>query len=121
MAAGIYMIEHEQTGKKYIGQSLNIQRRISDHLDYTSMSTALSADVEKYGKQAFRWEILQEWKNPHGKKKEIDAAERRWILTYETQEPNGYNKVLPKALPEYCEFQKSLFDIRGSEDEGDET
>lgn len=121
MAAGIYMIVNKRTGRKYVGQSLNISRRVKDHLDgwRRGVYTALSADVKKYGKREFRREILEIWDvHDDALKAKMDAAERRWILEHGSFAPNGYNERLPGGRETTrindCEFQRLLFGKSGT-------
>ncbi len=121
MAAGIYMIVHERTDKKYVGQSQDISRRVRDHLDgwRRGVYTALTADVKKYGEHEFRSEVLETWDVSDAElKAKMDAAERRWILEHDSLLPNGYNERLPGGKEttriNECEFQMALFDVSGT-------
>ena len=57
---GIYCITNTVNGKRYIGQSNNIRRRLIDHLSCSSNSNKkLSNDIKLYGISNFLVEILE--------------------------------------------------------------
>lgn len=66
---GIYCIEHKDSGKKYIGSSINIESRLSDHL--MKLNTPKDRKIrhhnahlkhawDKYGEESFIYYILEE-------------------------------------------------------------
>ena len=55
---GIYMITCLANSKRYIGQSIDIKRRFSQHR--RKPSNQMLADFEQYGLDAFKFEILEE-------------------------------------------------------------
>lgn len=58
---GIYKITKKQNGKSYIGQSNNIERRIKEHQTKGKTSRIpVDAAIEKYGIEAFTYEIIEE-------------------------------------------------------------
>lgn len=58
---GIYCWTNKQNGKKYIGQSVNIERRRIQHIAGAGKySTKFSRALEKYGLNNFSFEILEE-------------------------------------------------------------
>lgn len=56
---GIYMIICLVNGKKYVGQSVHLKRRMNEHKSNSSNSQ-LKSDIELYGWKNFRFEILEE-------------------------------------------------------------
>lgn len=58
---GIYKITNLINGRKYIGQSRNIERRKKDHFAKWNIfhSTLFAEDIERYGKENFRFEMLE--------------------------------------------------------------
>ena len=83
---GIYKLTNLINGKSYIGQSIDIERRIKNHLVYCYEDTsAIHKAVKKYGASNFSWEILEECTID-----ELDSLERKWIAYYDTYK-NGYN------------------------------
>jgi group I intron endonuclease len=93
---GIYCIEHIESGKKYIGKSVNIKRRLAAHkctLTKTSRSKKhcnnyLYSAVQKYGWNSFRTYVLQSFNEVN--EKEIAKAELYWMDKYDTCNI-GYN------------------------------
>jgi group I intron endonuclease len=60
--AGIYAIVNSVTGARYIGQAINIQNRWNEHRrclrEDTHSNEHLQSAWNKYGEQAFRFEVL---------------------------------------------------------------
>lgn len=89
---GIYIITNKTNGKSYIGQSVNIKKRIQEHFwkahlpNEISYNSALHQAIRKYGDDNFEWRILEECSTDV-----IDERERILIQEYNTLSPNGYN------------------------------
>lgn len=89
---GIYIIKNDINNKVYIGQSINIYKRIQEHfwkaecLKDISYNSALHLAIRKYGKEHFYWEVLEECE-PNL----LDERERIYIEQYNSISPNGYN------------------------------
>ena len=89
---GIYKIVNKINNKVYIGQSINIDKRIKEHFwksqceKDVSYNSALHNAIRKYGKENFEWEVIEECKI-----EEIDEKERYYIQFYNSLTPNGYN------------------------------
>ena len=87
---GIYRIYNLINNKCYIGQSINIERRIKQHLLYfTNEKSILHSAIQKYGVQNFDWEILELCSI-----EELDEKERYWIKYYDCYGNTGYNATL---------------------------
>lgn len=72
---GIYIITNLITGKTYIGQSIDIQRRFHEHRCISHESNRhLKYALAKYGKENFKYEVLEECKED-----ELDERERYYI------------------------------------------
>lgn len=87
---GIYKIENLINNKKYIGQSVDIEKRLNKHkweLSVNRDSLHLQASYNKYGKDNFTFEIIEECNE-----EELDEKERYYIAFYQTLLPQyGYN------------------------------
>lgn len=89
---GIYMITNDINNKVYIGQSININKRIQEHFWKStcqkdiSYNSALHNAIRKYGREHFYWEILEEC-DPSI----LDEREKIYISQYNSISPNGYN------------------------------
>lgn len=55
---GIYQLTCTENGKRYVGQSIHIERRIREHR--RKPPSKMSDDVSKFGWQAFEWTVLEE-------------------------------------------------------------
>ncbi len=64
---GIYCIENVRTGRKYIGSSVDVHKRINAHFSQLKKGTHhckfLQSDFLKYGSQNFKHTILKETQN----------------------------------------------------------
>ena len=92
---GIYAIINNINNKKYIGQSINIERRFKEHhhkpfnKNSKMFNTPIYKAIRKYGFENFSFVILEECT-----KKELDKRERYWINYYETNDSLfGYNQT----------------------------
>ena len=90
MTIGIYMIENTINNKKYIGQSVNIERRWLRHKNknYWKQSSYLNRAFMKYGIENFHFSILCECKA-----NELDHLEIKFIKEFNTFY-EGYNLTL---------------------------
>lgn len=88
---GIYSITNIFNGKKYIGQSVNVGRRISNHkwaLKHNRHGNLhLQSSFNKYGENCFVFSCICECLE-----NELDELERYYISYYDCMNPkNGYN------------------------------
>lgn len=88
MSIGIYRITNKINGKRYIGQSIHIERRWEEHCKPSS-SSLVSKAIHKYGKTNFLFEILEECQI-----EDLDLLEQYWIKKENTISPFGYNIAL---------------------------
>lgn len=79
------MYENKLNGKKYIGQSTNIERRKSEHLKYPSKFSRFDMELQAIGEDGFNFIVLEECTSD-----ELDEREKYWIKYYDTIN-NGYN------------------------------
>lgn len=69
---GIYIITNLINGKRYIGQSVNIKRRFWDHRCISHETNRhLKHALVKYGKENFKYEVLEECKASELDEREI--------------------------------------------------
>lgn len=90
---GIYCIENKINGKKYIGQSIDIARRWTEHRQKSRFDrgTFLYNSFKKYGVKNFDFYIIEECKE-----EELNDREIYWISHYDTYK-HGYNMTLGGA------------------------
>lgn len=82
---GIYLITHIQSGKKYIGQSIDVGRRVRDHRR-ASNESLISRCIRKYGVEAFTIEIVERCNVD-----ELNSKEVSWIEKSGSMYPDGLN------------------------------
>lgn len=56
---GVYAIVHNQTKKLYVGSSMNLARRLTDHVNNQSSNLLLQRAINKYGLNNFSLYILE--------------------------------------------------------------
>lgn len=85
---GIYKIQNKINNKVYIGQSIDIKRRLNWHKKYypTKIHRALYSAFEKYGIENFTFEVIEELNE-----KELNEREIYWIEFFNSFGTNGYN------------------------------
>lgn len=81
---GIYIITNNTNGKKYVGQSINIDERIRVH-SRGLKNSLIGRAVNKYGWDNFSVEIIEVLKD------ELDKREIKYIKENNCRVPNGYN------------------------------
>ena len=92
----IYCYTNKQNGKKYVGQTNNIQRRYRQHKEdsFTNYNDArynqaIHCAIRKYGLDNFDFEILEVLENKTSE--EVNERETYWIREKSSLAPNGYN------------------------------
>ena len=86
----IYKITNTVNGKAYIGQTIHDaeKTRIRDHFRSNGKGSQLiKDDIEKYGQDAFTYEILHDGIIPGF----LDTLEKEVIAKFNTLAPHGYN------------------------------
>jgi group I intron endonuclease len=87
VTCGIYCLTHRASGKRYVGQAVDIERRLKSHrFTKSGHASAICAAVWKYGWDAFEISVLQECERV-----DLNAAEVRWIAELGSVAPTGYN------------------------------
>ena len=84
---GIYKIQNLINGKVYIGQSVHIEKRWLEHSQKNKRSL-ISKAIQKYGKENFSFQILEECSQ-----EQLNEKENYYIRLYNCVVPNGYNVV----------------------------
>ena len=83
---GIYSWKNNLNNKRYVGQSVDIERRKKQHITQMGqLNTKLSRALATYGLNNFTFEILEET-TPD----QLNEREKYWIHKYDTIN-NGYN------------------------------
>lgn len=87
MTCGIYLITHVASGRGYVGQSRDIERRWKEHGATDKPRSHLEKALRCYGRDAFRFEVLEVCPP-----EELDARERDLIASLGTLSPRGFNR-----------------------------
>jgi group I intron endonuclease len=94
--SGIYKFTNKLNGKIYIGQSSNVTTRLHNHLSKDNESD-LKLDIDKYGLNSFKFEILEFIINNSNLNDELNEKEQYYIdlhismgINFETM---FYNKI----------------------------
>ncbi len=88
LSVSIYKITHKDSGKTYIGQTLDTKRRWTEH-GKPSIDTYISRAIRKYGRAAFEYTVIDVVCQMEANEKEI-----AYIHAYNSLVPNGYNLSL---------------------------
>lgn len=83
---GIYKITKKDNGKSYIGQSVDVSSRISQHKWKHDNSSPIDNAIAKNGHEAYTFEIIEECTL-----EELEEREKYWIAYYNTYKGFGYN------------------------------
>jgi group I intron endonuclease len=89
MTCGVYGILHVDTGKWYVGYSKNIESRWWRHVRDANKQPriAIQFAIRKYGKEAFKFCILEECEPPS-----LVKVEKKWI-DIKNSFTKGFNSV----------------------------
>lgn len=95
---GIYRITNLLNGKSYIGKSIDIERRFAEHkTPKANGNDLLHGDIQLYGVDNFRFEVIEKCKLSEISKKE---------LYYIKKEQPFYNKI-GKKIPQTTKLKIS--------------
>jgi group I intron endonuclease len=84
---GIYKITHRESGKCYIGQSVDVFKRWQGHSNLAvKKKSAIQNAFVLYGIDKFSFEVLEECDREMLNDKEV-----YWISCFDSVAPNGYN------------------------------
>lgn len=87
---GVYCLTNTVNGKVYIGQSVNVGKRLTNHKDNAKSGrggcSALYSAIRKYGFENFQVSLVVECDRQY-----LDWFERMAILASGSMTPNGYN------------------------------
>jgi len=84
----IYLIKNKINGHMYIGQTINLKKRWSEHKRPSRNSTVIEKAFNKYGEENFSFEVLEKLNSQD----EANNREQYWIAFYNTYaNPIHYN------------------------------
>lgn len=121
----IYKIECSKNGKKYIGRTSNIVARKQHHFydlrHGIHKVEDLQDDFNKYGEDAFTFELLETYRKSKSEKKELEnsSKERKWMCFYRSYiRELGYNykdQMFQHFSPEFLRFDLRHDDTSGKD------
>lgn len=82
---GIYLLTHIATGRKYVGQSVDIKKRWQVHARGQCLMH-LGRSVAVHGWSAFTSEVIELCT-----REELNAAEAKWVKLHNCISPHGFN------------------------------
>ncbi|RVC70411.1 hypothetical protein EN759_04135 [Mesorhizobium sp. M00.F.Ca.ET.038.03.1.1] len=89
MTIGIYCIRHVESGKRYIGKSIDIERRWTAHRNAPD-NRHLARALAKYGLASFSFEILEAFSEVN--EAHLADREMHWIEHFNShRRAHGYN------------------------------
>lgn len=99
--SGIYAIQHKESGKLYVGSSVNMQKRLYEHRRLLNLgrhgNQHLQSAWNLYGSDLFEMYVLQVVKD----KAQLYAIERTYIHKFKSFEREfGYNKASETDAPQ---------------------
>ena len=110
---GIYAIECEENRLTYVGQSNNIKRRFTEHVNNLSVGFHHNVDLQdtwiEYQNSTFNFKIIEEF--PNNYKGTIE--DRKWLEINEIKWIEHYNKLelcLNRTKGEFIETRKTLIE-----------
>jgi group I intron endonuclease len=108
MKSGIYLIKNIVNNKVYVGSAVNVDKRWKEHKRFLKLgkhhSFHLQSAWDKYGKQSFTFDILEEVANPV----HLLAYEQVYLDYYKSFERDkGYN---------ICKVAGSTYGLKHSEE-----
>lgn len=92
MTCGIYLIINKITKQKYVGQSINIERRWYYHSHGYSKSSYVDRAIKKYGVDNFILQIIEELPDDV---EYLNQREQYWINYYNTYSDNRHYNLTP--------------------------
>jgi len=86
----VYLITSKDTGRVYVGQTVRpLHKRMYRHWEHARRGRMhpLYAAIRKYGESSFSVRVLEVVTT----QEELDSAERKWVLYFNSVHPEGYN------------------------------
>lgn len=91
MFSSVYVITNSLNNKKYVGQSVNVEKRWYTHKNNSKKSELsniyLYNSMNKYGIENFKFEVIEK----DILISDVNEREMYWIKELNTLKPNGYN------------------------------
>ena len=82
----IYRITHKQSGKRYVGRTVDVLRRWKEHC-WSWSTSPISCAIRKHGVDAFEFEVIASTDDDE----RVKELEEWWIFLHDCLVPRGYN------------------------------
>lgn len=88
----IYLITNKRNNKQYVGQTINYEKRIKEHIygRNGNKNSIIDRAIKKYGKNNFDFSVIEITKSSQ----EADRLEKKYIKEFKTLKPKGYNVLI---------------------------
>lgn len=110
----IYLIKSKINDKCYIGQTINYDKRMKEHIygRNAKNNSIIDRAIKKYGKDMFDFSII----DYASTQQEADVLERKYIKEYDSLKPNGYNVLIGGRNQQGSWNQKKIYmyDLEGN-------
>lgn len=83
--SGIYVLTHIATGRKYVGQSVDVESRYRQHKK-AHANTKIAHAIKKYGVSAFSFDVVDRCS-----REDLNQREKFWIEHFKCLSPDGFN------------------------------
>ena len=83
---GVYSLTHIATGRVYVGQSIDIDRRWREHAKGQTGCGILTHAIAKHGWTEFKADVLELCSHD-----ELNAMEQKWVASLGAMHPAGFN------------------------------
>lgn len=116
---GIYKITHQESGKCYVGQSVDIFKRWGNHSNLAvKKKSYIQKAIAAHGIENFSFAVLEECE-----KEMLNEREIFWIAHFNCMAPNGYNLTSGgrQAMTVSDETRQKMSEIRKGKPLSDET
>lgn len=104
---GIYLVTHTLTGRTYVGQSIDIDRRWREHAKGKTGSGILSNAIAKHGWSAFSARIIELCCHD-----DLNKAEQSWVAELNSTHPAGFNLTTGGAQFKFTDEARKIISDR---------
>lgn len=110
----IYLIRSKLNNKCYVGQTVNYEKRIKEHIygRNAKRNSMIDRALKRHGSENFEFSIIDVSNNQES----ADNLEREYIQKYNCLKPNGYNILIGgrKQQGSWNERKIFMYDLQGN-------
>lgn len=104
---GIYVLDHIETGRLYVGQSIDIDRRLREHAKGATGDGILWRAIAKHGWPTFASKVLELCCHD-----ELNATEQKWVAELGSMHPAGFNLTTGGAQYKFTDEARRIISER---------